>query len=312
MRRALIAVAIGLACLGGGRPALAQKSAAENLYDEAWTAMDRGDYDTACSKFEASYNVSHATGPLQGMARCEEGRKHPVRALEHWRDLEQRLPDSSPTKAEAKANIARLESVVGRLTLGLAPGAPPDTRVELDGAAVAADGKERLVDPNVPHRVRTVAAGHPDRIDDVIVPSGGSKRLDVAPGSNAAAPVELPRKEDDRSGLRTAGFVVGGIGVAGAIVFGITGGMMLAADSDVDDACGGDLDNCADGDAALGPSNRGNDLIVPNAIAFVGAVVGIGAGVTLLVISSRGDPTSSPTEVQASVVPGGLSLRGRF
>src|SRR5262245_31824243 len=151
--RRVIALAVAIGCAASGsRSALAQKSAAESLYDEAWTAMEKGDYDTACSKFEASYNVSRATGPLQGMARCEEGRKHPVRALEHWRELERRLPETSSTKAEAKANITRLEGVVGRLALRLAPGAPADTRVELDGARVPADGKETLVDPNVPHR----------------------------------------------------------------------------------------------------------------------------------------------------------------
>src|SRR4029453_17947443 len=97
-----------------------------------------------------------------------------------------------------------------------------------------------------------------------------------------------------------------------AVVAGITGGMMLAAESDVDEACGDDRDQCTNGAAAQSPSDRGKDLIVPNAIAFVGATVGVGVGVTLLVISSGGPGKTSSTEVQASVVPGGLSLRGRF
>jgi hypothetical protein len=288
-------------------PAQAPKSAAEILYEEAWTAMDAGDHATACAKFTASYQVSGATGPLQGLARCEEGRGHPARALEHWRELTRRLPESSPTRAEAQAQVARLQARVGRLTLRLSSGAPASTKVELDDVQVTPDGSERPVDPDVPHRVRTSAEGHRDRIDHIVVATGAAKTLAVAPLPLTAE--EAPPTQGDERGrtLRIAGFVAAGIGVASGAVAAITGVMMLDASSDIDDACA-ERASCVDPAAADEAKQRGEALAVPNAIAFVGAAVGIGVGVTLLVMASG---TTSAT-VSATLSPGRVALRARF
>jgi hypothetical protein len=290
-------------------PAQPAKSAAEILYEEAWTAMDAGDHATACAKFTASYQVSHATGPLQGLARCEEGRGHPARALEHWRELTRRLPESSPTRAEAQAQVARLQARVGRLTLRLSSGAPASTRVELDDVQVTPDGSERPVDPDVPHRVRTSAEGHRDRIDQIVVAAGAATSLAVAPLPLTAE--EAPATERDGRGrtLRIAGFVAAGIGVASGAVAAITGAMMLDASSDVDDACAerACVDPAAAAEAAEA-KERGEALAVPNAIAFVGAAVGIGVGVTLLVMASG---AGSPA-VSATLSPGRVALRAQF
>jgi hypothetical protein len=292
-------------------PAAPQKSAAEILYEEAWAAMDARDYQTACAKFAASYEVSGATGPLQGLARCEEGLGHLARALEHWRTLVARLPPSSPTKPEAEASVKRLEGKVGRLRLQLERGAPQGTRVSVDGTAVRADGRELPIDPDVDHEVRAGAEGLRDRVYKVRVRGGEAKALTVAPlGTEAPAPAATD--VGDGSSLRTAGLVAGGIGLASAAVAVVTGVVMLGAESDVDEACG-DRARCADPVAAAEAGERGDDLAVLNGITFATAVVGIGAGVTLFVLgsSAKGGPPAT-TGWTLRVGPAGGTLRARF
>jgi hypothetical protein len=293
-------------------PVTSQKSAAEILYEEAWAAMDAKDYKTACAKFTASYEVSTATGPLQGLARCEEGLGHLARALEHWRTLVARLPPNSPTKPEAEANVKRLEAKVGRLRLALEPGAPRGTRVSLDGTAVSADGRELPVDPGVDHEVRAGAEGQRDRLYTVRVAAGDLRTLSVAPLGAASPPLVAPAPQPgDRSSLRTAGLIAGGIGVASAVAAVATGVVMLGAESDVDEACG-DRARCADPTAAAEARDRGDDLALVNGITFVTAVVGLGAGITLFALGSRGEDAPARSGWTMRIGPAGGAVRARF
>lgn len=311
-------------------PPPGQKSAAEILYEEAWAAMEEKDYATACAKFTASYEVSKATGPLQGLARCEEGLGHLARALAHWRTLLARLPPTSPTKPEAETNAKRLEAKVGKLRLELETAAPRPARVAVDGAAVELAGQlEVPVDPDVDHEVRASFEGRPDHVQTVRVASGAVRGVIVNPQPREVTQPTPPQPAsgDDGAGLRTAGLVAGGVGLATAVVAVVTGIVMLGAESDVDEACG-DRARCADPEAAEDARARGQDLAVLNGITFATAVLGIGAGVTLFALgSSKGGAESArsgkttgrgvaqpgaASRWTVRVGPSGAAVRARF
>jgi hypothetical protein len=81
------------------------------------------------------------------------------------------------------------------------------------------------------------------------------------------------------SGLTTAGWVVGGIGAAGLVTFGITAGMVAGACGLDDGVCPADDESYVTG------------LNVANLIGLIVGGVGVGTGVVLLV---RGQSDDAP------------------
>src|SRR5690349_18998892 len=133
VRRARAAVIrapfFALAALASALPSFARAEPAEKLFDRASAAMDRGAYADACELFDRSYTESRATGPLLGLAACNEARGRYHDALVLFREAERVLPPESASVWQAREAVRRLEDRVGVLTVELAEGAPSSTRV---------------------------------------------------------------------------------------------------------------------------------------------------------------------------------------
>jgi hypothetical protein len=121
---------------------------------------------------------------------------------------------------------------------------------------------------------------------------------------------EAPRPGD--SGRRTAGLVIGGVGLAGLVVGGIFGGLAFSDWGQVKGACGADLSGCPGGASPMGattnPSNDRNHALTFGTISDVGFIAGgvlVVGGLVLYL-------TAPKVSVGVGPAPGGVAAVGAF
>jgi len=310
MTRWSSAIAISVLLIHGSAQAQMTGTAAdaEQLYEKAWEAMERNDYENACSLFERSFAISRATGPLQGLATCHERRGALSRALGLWRQAEQNLAPDASSLIDVRAAIFRLERRVPLLTLSLVEGSPLGAVIELDGEPVAADGRPREVDPGA-HELTVNAKDRAPTMTKVKLGEGERKTLVLSTGATIA--VERAPEPGFRLGpIRIAGIAAGSVGVAAAIAAGVTGGLMIAAESDIDAGCPGEGRSNCDA-SALAAKDRADGLAPWNVAMWVGAVAGVGAGIPLMIVGD-GDAHDAPPPAQVTLGPGFVSISASF
>jgi hypothetical protein len=332
--RAGAAAAVAAIVAIGATPALAQPrdpAAAEELFRAGLAALDGGDWDGACSRFEASMRLDPSAGTSINVARCleHEGRLAAAWAeLERARVLAREEPDQRRLEVEAfvDAAVRRLEPRIPRLRI-TATALPPGARILRDGIPLAegALGVPLPVDPGG-HVVEATAPGHRPGRWDLEVPEG--RRADVAvqlepiPTSAFSAPDDVfaptapPRDAGPRPGL-VAGVVLAGVGVAGLAVGAVAGAGAIDADGDIGAlGCDGDALTCPSAssrDLAQSISDRGSTMATVSTVSFVAGGLLAAAGVTLIVLdgTAADRPVASARLAPlASAAGAGVALRG--
>jgi hypothetical protein len=269
---------------------------AEALFREGREALARGDNATACAKFAESVRLTQSPGPLLNVALCAEQSGDLVTALARWRAGLAMLPPDDERAAVARAHVEALDRRVPRLSIKLPPDVPLAAVVKLDGAPIDSKslGAPRPVGVGS-HEVVVEATGRPPWSARVTLAEGD--RREVAP---------LPPAAAERGGSRrTAGFVVGGVGVASLLVGAITGGLAFAKKGVV-------VDNCVGGcnQAARDARDSGKAIAHASTATFVIGGAALAAGLILVVT----DRPKGNVSVSAAPLPGGgaISLAGAF
>jgi hypothetical protein len=196
----MAAVALAVSCTIRAESAVAQEqdpAAGETLFQEARRLMKSRDFASACPKLEESFRLDPATGTLVNLAGCEEQLGRTASAWQHWRAAADRLSAGDKRRNVALARASALEKVLPRLTISLAPSAPPDTRVKRDGTLLGSPslGVALPLDPGR-HTVVASAAGRQDREIEVVLQDRDQRSLVVEPGpvettsSGPVAPVD--------------------------------------------------------------------------------------------------------------------------
>lgn len=215
-----------------------------------------------------------------------------------------------------------LQTRAPRMVVKLPDDAPAGTTIRVDQETVdRPPGQPVPVDPGI-HEIVISAPGHESQTMTVALAERELKEITAGPGQKLATTIAvksepLPRPEPqpqpepqpEPSNLkRTIGFVVGGLGVTGLVVGGVTGGIMLDKMGVVDEHCDPETKRCDP--VGLDAADSGKSLATVNAIAFAAGVVGVGAGL-FLILTSGGQPKA---QVSAGALPGGasLSLRTSF
>jgi hypothetical protein len=218
-------------------------------------------------------------------------------------------PRYVPTRDAAATQIALLEPKVGKLVLEVADQA--DALVTVNGSRVPQDklGVPLAVDPGtvviaathadgrVARREQAVKAGETQRVALAFAEAGPKKGDGEANGAADPEGAKLGGGAQGGSGgdearkgggVRTAGFVIAGLGVAGMAVFGVTGVMARSRFSTLEDECGSA--RCTDAKYA-DVVNSGRTLTTAaNVSLIVGAAGIVGGGLMILL----GGPADAP------------------
>lgn len=346
-----LSVCCGLLGVAIASPAGAQAVAlAESHFNRGLAEMLAGRYDTGCPALAESHRLDPRAGRLFTLAECEAKWGRIAAAVAHYNDylaLYSRLPVAEQAQQAERSRIAReqrdaLAPLVPQLTLSLPPDAPPGTIVQRDGITLQRPslGVALPVDPGE-HLVTTQAPSGPvTEIRFTIEPSESKTiELEVKPPPPPAAPrsadsaapptaspattAPLPTSEaaqgldEDRGGGRRAlVYVAGGLGLAGLIAGGVTGGLALDASSVASD-------NCDDVQPGVARCNEtGKDAGDRAKTLGLVSTIGLGAGAalvgvaTLLFLTEPSPAKQRPDAVSFSLSAekdgGGVVVRGRW
>jgi hypothetical protein len=219
-----------------------------------------------------------------------------------------------PTREAAMAELAILQVRVAKIVISLTE-IPPDVAVTLDGARVEEKdlGSSIIVTPG-PHHVEATANGMTPVRRDVNLDGGEVKTVIVSPkkadearvAASAAAPPETKGESSGGSSTRAIGYVAGGIGVFGVGVFTVAGLMAKSTFDKLDDEC---KKGCSDA-GHLGDIDRGKSLQTTANVGLVIGLVGLGTGVTLILLGSSkaGESPSARSGPSVSLSGGGGSV----
>ncbi len=298
-KRVPIKLGIGLICAATllvGTDAWAQPgkpSRAEILFREGRDAKSRGDKATACAKFEESVSLARAPGALMNLADCEEDKQHLLNASKLWAEAINALKEPDERLAPARKRASTLITKIPRVVVHVDPD-DENVQLEVDGNPVPADkaGSPLLVDPGA----HTIVAKSGERSGKTTVTIDAQERKDVT--------ITLQGGSVQSSTLRTTGFVIGGVGVAGLIGFGVTAGLIQGYRGTIERECNAQK-QCSD--IGLEAVSSGQSLTPINTAALIVGAVGVSAGVTLVLLSSRKSPTPTSTAFHIGGAPNGFS-----
>lgn len=342
-RRCVLSISAALLLSVGAASAQQDVSTAKALFEKGVADLQSGKLDTACPALDESYRLDPRAGTLFTLAECFAKAGKTASAVARYEDylnVFARMTPADQGKQHGRDQTARqqhdkLKPHVPVLTLRLPDGAPPGTTVTRDGAALgnAVLGIALPIDPG-PHTLVTQAPGGPAASETVTLAEGDRKELTlkvkaaeagksspppplspVGPVQSAGgptAPITPPDQPEPRgNGQRTAGFVIGGVGVAGLIVGAVTGGLTLAKKSTIADNCNLTTKLCKNGTGQDAVSSAQTTGLV-STIGFIAGGVALAGGAVIILTA----PKSSAPRVSAtwSAGPGGgsVGLRGAF
>jgi hypothetical protein len=298
---------------------------ATKLYEEATKLLDEKRFDEACPKLEQAVQlVPVASGAQLALGACYEGKGKLGSAYRKYEEAAALAKAANQADREQRARdaLAALSPRVARLTIN--PSA--DMRAvkgfvtKLDGAEAAQTtwGAGQPIDSG-DHAVHAEAPGYEPLDVKVTIQDGENRNLEVElskqgaapPPSPTATPTEAPGEEGGGSPVRTAGLIVGGVGIAGLIVGAVTGGMALGKKSDGDVGCSeGDPPRCPQ--AAVDARDDGFTFATISTIGFIAGGALVAGGVVLFVVGGEGSGGERTAFVKTEARPGGVVVSGAF
>jgi hypothetical protein len=293
---------------------------AEALFDQGLKAMLDGRYETGCPDIERSYGLDPLPGALFTLAACYErwGKVHTATGhYEKFVSVAKGLPAAERAKQEkrvatAKDKLAALRPQVPTLQLVFASPPSDDVLVTLDGQSVspAELGQDRPIDPGE-HQIEVRAGSGGVEEMTVRIDAGQTRtvtlQLPDSGGAGAAGPDDGSEDEGSAggwTGMHTGAVVAGGLGVVGLVIGGVTGGMVLAKKSEVDDSC---VDGVCRDEAGKEAADDAKSLASVSDITFVVGGVALAGGIVLwLLAPSLDEPDAETAGVRLHVggVPG--------
>lgn len=307
---ALLVPAGAAAQEAGPDPTLAQ-----TLFEEGRRLMEANAYAQACPKFAESQRLRPGTGTLLNLALCNEALGKTATAWGQFKEVlfASKRENNEARVAFAQEHIDALEPRLSRIQINAE--ATPGLVIQTDGHEIpaAALGTPIPIDPGE-HLIEATAPGYAVWSTKVTVGDNADlktiavPKLTPAPAEKekAAAPPPPVAPLQSGSGQRTAGFVLGGAGVA-ALGLGAVFGILAAGQaSDAED------------DPALCPNKQcspeGRDEIDAASTKALVSTIGIGVGIAAIgagaiLILTSGPTTEPATTAGARKTAAGPSAR---
>lgn len=324
-------------------------AAAEELFREARRLMAAGDLAQACPKFAASQRLDPGMGTLINLADCHEQEGKLASAWAEFLEVVSlaRAAKDSRRLDVAKARAAALEPRLARLSIVVPPAARVDgLQITRDGDAVdpatfdtplPVDKGEHVIVATAPRRKRwsqTLRVSNDAAretltipvlvVDDAPAPATSAssgptlatsaRPAPPAPTASAAASTAPPASPTQApapsSTGRTAGFVLGGIGVAGLAVGTVAGLIARSRWATAQDDC---PDLVCPTEAAQNNARSSRAFAFASTLSFAVGGALAASGVALVLVSPSND-ASTALRLTPTLGPslGGLSLDGAF
>jgi hypothetical protein len=283
-----------------------ERAAAEVLFEQGRDAMSDGNYDEACSKFEASMDLDPAPGTLMNLGNCEEQRGNIASAWERYVAAQRELPSTDRRREFAAQKADELEAKVPRLTITLADGAPTSTRVRRDDIDLTASlGISLPLDPGA-YQFTAGAEGFEERTFDVQIGIGETLGLEVQPGKQIPKPVKPKPSTDTGTAAspldrKTLAYVVGGVGVVGIAGAMTAGALAIGQKRTMDEECDEQTRTCSQ--AGIDARDKGSTYALVSNISGAVGVVALGTGIYLWLTSEQGAGSSEGQRSSATSNP---------
>lgn len=289
---------------------------ARNLMDEGDTKLEQGDLRGALRSYRAAHTIMNVPTTGIEVARTETKLGHLVEARKVAQEIV-RTPvkprEPKPfveARTDAQLLLDALETRIPRLILDVK--GTPDTaqlEVKIDGRTIASEETRDPipVDPGK-HEVSVSIAGGVPEVETVTL--GENEKRTVTFGDGVTS------SDQDKPQRRLSPLFYVGVALTGAgfITGAVTGAMSLSRAGDVETLC--PKGKCPD-QSALDKAKPTNDsaytLANVSNVAFALGVVGVGLGVTSLVLAKRSPekPADSPT-AHVFIGPNGIGVHGTF
>jgi hypothetical protein len=305
-------------------PAGAAGKTAKQNFDAAQALFDRKKYDAALALFRRVYDETKSPNArimigqsLLLLGRTAEAYDELAATMREAAAMAETAKKYERTRDAAASELAKLETRVGKLVITFVRGAE-GARVSVNGAAVPADklGKPMAV---MPGDVRIVVEGlgaspsartEPIKAGETKTIVLGKETPSTAPAATAsitasAAPSSAPVVATG-GGVRTAGFVVAGLGVAGMALFGVGAALAQSKFDQLEKECGGV--RCKDASYA-DVVDAGKMFDMLSTIGLGAGIAGITGGALMILL---GGPKAAPAQTAAvELGPHGATLRIR-
>lgn len=314
-----VALAFAARTSAADPPSPADEAAAQALYTQATSEMDKKSFATACPKLEeVTRLVPAGIGAKITLAECYEGLGRIASAwstLELARSMAERTGQNDRA-ALAAEKAAKLHPKLAYLTVraSAAVRGLPGLTLSRDGTMLGAVLDTPLpVDIGV-HRIEVSAKGYKPFKAEVDITADGVKQ-------ELTIPALTPDSKGDQGSTpaasgwpwqRSAGLSGMGIGAAGLVVAGVLAGLAVGKKDESNGGACNDQNIC---------DNRGLELraqAVSLANGATGALIASGAlaagGLTLFLLAPSGAPATrgEKVSVRLELLPGSAQLRGSF
>ena len=334
--RALLAALLGTYTITAApTPASAQDAAviakAREQFRQGLSLEAAGDFARALKEFKEVAVVKSTPQVRFHIAVCQDKTGDLVQALGSYRLALHEAHEAKAADVEGPAQeaLTALEPRVPQLTLTRGSGAKA-AEVILDGVPLGATsvGPGMPLNPG-PHQLKAMAPQHVDMVVEFSLAEGEKKELKlkleeapvVAPPTSIAPPPEQPAPEPKKpSTMRTAGFVVGGVGIVGLGLSGVFFALRGGAISRVDEKCGADRLHCAVPQSTVQSDiDSGKSMAAASTATFIIGLTGlaVGGGLVLLAPSTGAKDGKEKRKAEVVLAPGaagadgGMSLVGR-
>lgn len=311
----VLAAVVARASPAAAQPADDADAKGKALFDEGKRAIEAEDIEKACRKFEESYVVSGVPGALLSWADCEERRGRFATALSLWKQGEAKVVGNPERQEYVRNRQLAVVPMVSWLELLLPPDRLEGLSVTLDGRPIDVTKGPVAVDAGE-HRVVVEATARKKNESIVRLDIGERKTVTLFSGkdvSEASAPAASPEKRDTpatgpvgpvgdsdpRLPFFVSGGVVGGVGVASLVVFGVTGGLILSTCGNID-LCPASERDTVDG------------LAIANAVTLGVGIAGVVTGAILLGVGATMDDAAAPPVQVGGFADAGIAVRFGF
>lgn len=205
---------------------------AQKLYDDGVALMDAKNFAEACPKLEqVTKLVPNGIGGHEALGDCYVGQKRFASAWGQYVQLEALAKAAGRGQTVMRAHI---EAQKLKPKLAMVKITVPDALRQVAGLSVTLNGlahEQRSLGTPIPldagkHEIEATAPGYITE----------KRTVTLAEGKTAT--VELSMVRETWSGRRAGAYVAGGMGIAGLLLGGVTGGVVIAKLGVVENNCG--------------------------------------------------------------------------